>query len=157
DRGPNADAPNGGVLFPLPAFTPTAASVHLDATNIVIDSVLPFLDSNASPVTGIPNDTNCDTPYLNAASNVPLPYNQEGLDTEDIRRLPNGDLAFAEEYSPSVGIIDGVTGKVKVRYVPAGVSLPNAAYLVKPILPAIFTKRRLNKGFEGLALSPDGH
>jgi len=86
---------------------------------------------------------------------MPLAYDPDGLDTEDVRRLPSGDFAFCEEYSPSVGIIDGTTGKVKVRYTPVGV-MPAAKYLVKPILPAVLTNRRNNKGLEGLALSPDG-
>lgn len=64
---------------------------------------------------------------------------------------------LVEEYSPSLVLVDGLSGKVKVRYVPAGVSLPSAGYPVKPILPGILASRRPNKGLEGLAVSPDGH
>jgi hypothetical protein len=156
DRGPNGDRTAGdGKTFPLPGFTPTVATVHLDNQAIAIDHVLPIYNGDGAPVTGISNGSADDTPWLNDTATTPLPYDADGIDSEELRRLPSGDFAFCEEYSPSVGIIDGTTGKVKVRYTPVGVA-PAAKYAVKPILPAILAKRRINKGLEGLALSPDG-
>jgi alkaline phosphatase len=55
-----------------------------------------------------------------------------------------------------LAVIDGVTGRVKVRLVPAGVSLPQAGYPVRAVLPSVLAMRRQNKGLEGLAVSPDG-
>ncbi|WP_394825817.1 esterase-like activity of phytase family protein [Pendulispora albinea] len=159
DRGPNADGPSGSKIFPLPPFTPAAVRVHLveGAGTIAIDKVLPIVNDTNAPVTGLPNRSADDVGYERADASAPLPYRQGGLDTEDIKRLPNGDLAFVDEYSPSAGILDGTTGKVKVRYVPAGVSLPDAGYRIASILPGVLTNRRVNKGLEGLAVSPDGH
>ena len=159
DRGPNGDCTAGdGKTFPLPAFTPTIAAVHGDfaSSALVIDAVLPLRNNADAPVFGISNDANDDEPWLNDGAATPLPYHADGLDTEDLRRLPNGDFAFGDEYSPSLGIVDGQTGHVKVRYVPSTVT-STASYPVAAILPAVLTNRRLNKGFEGLALSPDGH
>ncbi|HEY2744834.1 MAG TPA: esterase-like activity of phytase family protein, partial [Polyangia bacterium] len=96
------------------------------------------------------------TPFASDSAASALPYDPDGLDTEDLRRLPSGDFAFTDEYSPSVGIIDGATGHIKVRYVPSTVALA-AHYSVAAILPSVLTNRRANKGFEGLALAPDGH
>ena len=57
-------------------------------------------------MTGLSNDANDDKPWLNDAAATPLPYSPDGLDTEDLRRLPNGDFAFGDEYSPSIGIVE---------------------------------------------------
>ncbi len=160
DRGPNADGPNGSKVFPLPAFTPTIAAIHLvgaESVAIAVDHVIPIVDGAGAPVTGLPNNAADDVAYASPAAAAPTPYNQAGLDTEDVKRLPNGDFAFVEEYPPSAGIIDGATGRVKVRYVPSTLSLPSAGYRVVPILPVVLTNRRPNKGLEGLAVSPDGH
>ena len=157
DRGPNNDRTAGdGKTFPLPSFTPTVVTAHAAGDALVLDSALPIRGNDGTPVTGISNDANDDTPWLDDSAATPLPYDPDGLDTEDLRRLPNGDFAFGDEYSPSVGIVDGASGHVKVRYVPSTVS-STAKYPVAAILPAVLTNRRLNKGFEGLALSPDGH
>jgi alkaline phosphatase len=160
DRGPNADSTvKNSKIFPLPEFTPPVVKVHLDPASsaIVIDQALPLFTTAGAPVTGISNGPNDETPYPSSdAGAQPLAYNQNGLDPEDVRRLPNGDFVLAEEYSPSIVLVDGATGKVKARYVPTGVSLPQAGYPVKAILPPIFASRRGNKGFEGLALSADG-
>ena len=157
DRGPNGDRTAGdGKTFPLPAFTPTVAAVHADSGALVLDAVVPIRNDDGAPVTGLSNDAADDTPWLNDSAATPLAYDPDGLDTEDVRRLPGGDFAFTDEYAPSVGIVDGATGRVKVRYVPSNVT-STAKYTVKAILPPVLTNRRLNKGFEGLALSPDGH
>jgi hypothetical protein len=157
DRGPNLDRTSGTKSFPIPAYTPAMLKVHLTPANeLLVDATLPFVNRNGAPVTGLPNLPTDEVAYVSAASTTALADNQDGLDPEDLRRLPNGDFAICEEYSPSVAIVDGATGKIKVRYTPAGITLPSAQYLVKPILPAVLSNRRSNKGLEGLALSPDG-
>jgi hypothetical protein len=65
-----------------------------------------------------------------------------------------GEFWIAEEYGPSLLKVDR-TGKVVKRYIPQGVKLEGADYPVEPVLPAIYSKRKINRGFEGLALSSD--
>lgn len=62
---------------------------------------------------------------------------------------------MAEEYSPSILKI-GADGKVIRRFVPAGLDTTGTAYPVSATLPAILAKRKINRGFEGLGLTPDG-
>jgi Esterase-like activity of phytase len=150
DRGPNGDHTPDGKFFPMPAYTPAMMRVHGSGTALAIDQVLPFYGAS-QPITGLPNEAADDVPYLTANASSPLAYVADGMDTEDIRRLAGGDFAVVEEYSPSLAIVDGATGRVKVRYTPAGV-LPAASYPVKDILPAVLVNRRVNKGFEGLAV-----
>lgn len=167
DRGINGDysytdpvtgVTTEGKYFPLPAFTPTIVRVKLDGATIVIDKVIPIVDKDGAYVTGIPNDTNDGLAYDSptAAVGSPLAYNPNGLDTEDMQVLPNGDFLVVDEHSPSIVVVEGTTGKVKVRYTPKGKTLAGANYTVKDILPEIMLQRRANRGFENLALSSDG-
>jgi len=167
DRGINGDysytdpatgVTTEGKYFPLPAFTPTIVRVRLDGATIVIDKVIPIIDKDGNYVTGIPNDTNDGLAYDNptAAVGSPLAYNVNGLDTEDLQVLPNGDFLVVDEHSPSIVVVEGATGKVKVRYTPKGKTLAGVNYTVKDILPEIMLQRRTNRGFENLALSSDG-
>ncbi len=167
DRGINQDysgtgdptRPSGGKTFPLPEFTPTITRVQFNnAGSIVIDKVLPILDSNRNYVTGLSNTIEDDTAYISQTSVTALPYNPNGLDTEDISVLPNGDFLLVEEYGPSVVVVDGSTGIVKMRYIPSSKAdlYTGAGYPVKAILPAVLEDRRSNRGFENLALSGDG-
>ena len=156
DRGPNADRADGNKAFPLPQFTPTIVLSKLVHDQIVPEAVLPIVNDLGEGVTGIPNGPADDsTPYLTIASAIPLPFNPDGMDIEDVHTLPGGGFILVEEYGPSVVIVSP-TGNVLRRYTPAGKTIPGANYAVSDTLPSVFKSRRSNRGFEGLAVSPDG-
>jgi alkaline phosphatase len=155
DRGPTYTVATGRV-FPLPTFTPTIFQLKTVANRIQVEWALPIVANDAGdPVTGIPNSATEDSvPLANAAGTL-LPYNPNGMDVEDIHTLPGGGYIVVEEYSPSVVIIDA-NGKVTRRYTPQGKTLPGASYPVSDTLPAVLSQRRVNRGFEGVTVSPDG-
>ncbi|MDB6031590.1 MAG: Alkaline phosphatase [Verrucomicrobiales bacterium] len=156
DRGPNADRADGNKAFPLPQYTPTITLFQATNDQIIIEAVLPIVNDLGDGVTGIPNGPADDsTPFLTLTSTIPLPFNQDGMDVEDVHTLPGGGFIIVEEYGPSVVIVSP-TGHVLKRYIPTGKSLPLAHYSVSATLPAIFKQRRANRGFEGLAVSDDG-
>jgi len=158
DRGPNGQVPVEGQqrrTFPIPEFTPTIIKVKAAGGTVTILEQVPILGQSGKPVTGLSNlDKIDETPYDYKAE-TGLPFNPSGLDTEGIVRTPSGDFWLVEEYSPSIVKVDA-TGKVVKRFVPEGLKLPGADYPVVEALPAIYGKRKINRGFEGLALSPDG-
>ena len=85
----------------------------------------------------------------------PLDPDPSGLDTEGIAVLPEGGFWVGDEFGPSLVRLDG-EGRVLRRLVPEGVDLDGATHPVEARLPAIAARRQLNRGFEALALSPDG-
>ena len=115
----------------------------------------PGTTTDGRPVTGLPNDAQRDeTPY-DWTADTALPTDPSGLDTEGMVRTPSGDFWLAEEYAPSILHVSA-TGTVLGRFVPRGLTLPGAGYPVTDSLPAVFADRQRNRGFESLALSPDG-
>ena len=138
----------------MPEFNPTILKVKTEANAIRILETLPIVGRSGKPVTGLSNLKDIDeTPYDYAAKEV-LPFNVNGLDTEGLVRTDAGDFWIADEYGPSLVHVDR-SGKVVKRYIPAGVKLNGADYPIAPVLPAIYAKRKINRGFEGLALSGD--
>jgi hypothetical protein len=160
DRGPTFDrsAPAGSKAFPLPQFNPMIVSFQAVEDQIVIQDFLPLRNDLNQPVTGLPNGPLDDAPgYLTVTTptNAPLPFNQDGLDIEDVHTLPGGGYIMVEEYGPSVVIVSA-SGNVLRRYTPQGKTWPAANYAVRDILPAVLKERRANRGFESIAVSPDG-
>jgi len=158
DRGPNFDNVNGagkvyGKIFPLENFAPAIVRVKLENKAIQIIKSIPIVDSNGKSVTGISNGKDDETPY-DLTERV-IPYRSGGLDTEAIQLLPDGNFLISEEYGPSVLVVDP-NGKVLMRYLPKGKARLDTPYPVKDILPEILKNRRSNRGFENLALAPDG-
>ena len=74
-----------------------------------------------------------------------------GADTECVAVLADGSFWAGEEYGPSLIKIDA-EGVVRRRWTPAGVMVPGG----EALLPARAADRRMNRGFEGVAVSPDG-
>ena len=105
-------------------------------------------------MTGLPNLKDIDEAPYNYSAQDLLPLNPNGLDTEGLVRTSAGDFWISEEYSPSIVHVDR-TGKVIKRYIPEGLNLEGTDYPVAKVLPAIYGKRKINRGFEGIALSGD--
>ena len=159
DRGPNGtggdDESKGRRTFPLPEFCPAMVKLILTNGQIRVTGVIPLHDGQGRLLTGLSTTEGEERLYASADSPEPIPLDPDGVDPEAIRVLPDGRYVIGEEYSPSILVV-GKDGRVLVRYTPKNKPLVGASYPVRAILPAVFAERRINKGFENLALSPDG-
>jgi hypothetical protein len=159
DRGPNGrsggDEGTARRTFPLPEFCPAILRFKLAGEHIEILQAIPLTDERGRPISGLSNVEEDERLYAGPDAKTPLPLDQNGVDPEAIRVLPDGCFLLSEEYSPSILVV-ATNGRVLVRYTPTTRPLTKASYPVKPILPAIFAQRRINHGFENLALSGDG-
>lgn len=103
-----------------------------------------------------------------------IPRDAFGLDTESINlikvtSLNNGKPMFAvsDEYFPQIALFDSETGNLVRRYVPSGTDFTGLTYqqgrgdvsdYTFATLPAIYSSRTNNRGFEGMAFnSNDGY
>lgn len=156
DRGPNSRITVGNSrrrIFAVPDYNPTIYKISLVGDRIQIIDRTPILTTSNQPVTGLPNTNNDELPYTYDGRNR-LQLNPNGLDPEGLARATDGTFWVSDEYSPSVVQI-APNGEVVHRLIPAGMTL-SADTDVRPVLPAIYAKRRRNRGFEGLTISQDG-
>ncbi|MFB8081553.1 esterase-like activity of phytase family protein [Streptomyces sp. NPDC056013] len=158
DRGPNGQIAVGKDkrrTFPVPGFDPAIVKVRATGGRIQVLKSLPITTASGAPVTGLPNQPGRDEAPYNHDATTPLAYNANGLDTEGLVRDRDGSFWLVDEYGPSLVHVSA-KGRVLARHVPRGLALTGADYPVIESLPSIFLKRKINRGFEGLALLPDG-
>ena len=156
DRGPNGQVTVGKDrrrTFPIPEYNPVIYKLTLQNDQVQIISATPIRTRNGKPVTGLSNTDNDEVPYTYDGQ-TRLELNPNGLDIEGLARASDGTFWVCDEYSPSVAHITA-DGTVVRRLVPEGITLA-ADTDVRPVLPAIYAKRRLNRGFEGVTISQDG-
>jgi hypothetical protein len=166
DRGPNGEDPR---TFPVPEFTPFILKVRTVNGAIEILQSIPItgLPPSQNGVTGLPNLANTveppalNEPFFACNGATPLATNSHGLDTEGLVRTRDGYFWIIEEYSPSILKVDP-QGKVVKRFFPNNLLVHLAAVAgyntddSNLSVPEIYgLKRKLNRGFEGLAISPD--
>lgn len=178
DRGPNiacnetaaiigiADfcgSDDAGKVFPLPDFTPTIYKIALKSKpfggrfTYKVLATVPLKDSQGAPITGLPNPfSQTDTENAYDALGNPVAFDVNGLDTEALVVLKNGTFWVADEYGPSIVHVNR-DGRILQRIVPATLEqdLASASYPVAGLLPEILGKRKLNRGAEGIAITPD--
>lgn len=159
DRGPNGDGPNvpaltgsgvmGAKIFPSPSFAPSIGVITVGKTGAVLTSVQPIKASATANMSGLPLPAgtlgnSAEVPVMDAMkfdANSKAVFNANGLDSEAIvLDKKRNALWVADEYGPFIVKIDPATGIVQNKYA-AGSGLP-----------AIFAKRRANRGIEGMAL-----
>ena len=159
DRGPNGDGPNvpalsgsgtmGSKLFPAPSFTPSIGIFTVGKNGAVLSASMPIKASATVNSSGLPVPVgavgnSAEVPVFDAMKFDPAGkavFNANGIDSEAIAvDKKRNALWVSDEYGPFLVRIDAASGVIQARYAPG------------TGLPAIFAKRRANRGMEGMAL-----
>jgi hypothetical protein len=174
DRGPNLKIPfaidrygleglgrladlAGAKIMPFPAIGPAISELRVEGDQVTCLRTIPLRDRSGRSLSGLPVPGRFNEPAFDIRGE-PIAPDSSGADTEGIAAAADGSFWVADEYGPSVFHI-AADGTVLVRWVPEGCgdAFRAADYPVVEALPAIAARRELNRGFEALALSPDGH
>ena len=159
DRGPNGDGPNlpalsgtgvtGSKIFPSPSFAPSFGVITVGKSGAVLTSSTPIKVSATVATSGLPVAPGTvgytsELPVMDAMkydATSKATFNAGGLDSEAIVFDKKRNVLWvSDEYGPFIEKIDPATGIILNKYAPG------------TGLPAIFAKRRANRGMEGMAL-----
>lgn len=164
DRGPNGeptDTDNDDENerpFVLPDYQARIIRFELatDGTIEITDTILLTRTDGVTPITGRPNISGVDEEPVDLLGN-PLVLDDFGADMEGIVIDGDGNFWMPDEYRPAIYRFDS-TGQLLNRYVPDG----TGALANRPVgtygeetLPAEYSNRRRNRGFEAIALDSD--
>ncbi len=149
---------DGAKVMPCLEYGPALAQLRLDGDAVTLVRSIPLSGGDGRALSGLPPPASPHAehePIFSLAGDA-LGTDPSGVDSEGIAALADGSFWIGDEYGPSLLKVDR-EGRVLVRWVPAGTEnwFEGAGYPVAGALPAIAAARRLNRGFEALALSPD--
>ncbi len=144
DRGPNVDGPNGTKIEPIPTFVPAIGKFKFVNGQAILEQTIQLQAADGTPYSGRVN-TQADTGEIitDLNGNV-LAKDPNGYDPEGLVALPDGTFWISDEYGPFITHFDA-TGKQMARLSP-----------FDGTLPAELAKRVVNRGMEGLTITPDG-
>jgi hypothetical protein len=142
---------DGAKVLPIPDLPPFLAELQVGRRRVRLVRLLPLAGPDG-PLSGraIPlGPAGALEPVYDLRGCV-LPADPWGVDPEGLAALADGGFWVSEEYGPSLLRVDAA-GRVLTRWTPPGLSLP----LGEGRLPVAALRRRLNRGFEALAISGD--
>lgn len=149
---------DGVKIMPLPDVGPALARFRLEGDAVLIEAVMPLRCPDGTPLNGLPPPgiAGAETEPVFALDGTPLPTSVHGADSEGIAARRDGLFWIAEEYGPSLLLVEP-DGTVLRRLVPRGSAdrFAGSAIPIVASLPPVALTRKLNRGFEALALSPD--
>jgi hypothetical protein len=171
DRGPNleletaveeygwrapgscADQPDAKIM-PRLDMGPYIAKLRVAESAVELVETIRLHAPAGEPTPGVPiperGHAQCEPAYdLNGN---PLDPDASGMDTEGIAVLADGSFWLSEEYGPSLIEVDR-SGRVKLRLLPKGSALAGAPGVIDS-LPALASRRHLNRGFEAVTVVP---
>ncbi|ASQ46011.1 esterase-like activity of phytase family protein [Legionella clemsonensis] len=143
DRGPNTEAYIRDRIvqrpFMLPNFTPRLIFLEADIVTktMRIKKQIQLKDAKGKLLTGLPRERSNEHP-VNLKGKA-LAFDKLGMDLEGIAIAKDGSYWMAEEYGPSI-VHFSSQGKLLNLFQPG------------EGLPAYIKQRKLNRGFEGIAL-----
>ena len=147
---------DGAKIMPRPDIGPTICQLKVHGNAVSLVRRIPLRGASGKLISGLPPSRAADVEPAFDLDGAGLGIDPSGADTEAIVALSDGTFWIGDEYGPSLLQV-GPDGQVLQRWVPKGreKSLKTADYPVKGVLPAIAARRRINRGFEALAVSPD--
>lgn len=160
DRGPNNDTvqpdKSAGTGFVVPTFSPLILKIQISGSSVNILDTIAIKTKTGAGVTGLPNIKGYDAvPTDVKGITADSLYNLAGLDAEGLVKTADGGFWVVDEYAPSLAQLSS-NGAVKARFVPAGWKGNPTTFKAVKNIPAIYLTRKANRGFEALALTPDG-
>ncbi len=169
DRGPSRkiETPRGKQrVFLNPSFVPTVLVLNISELfldqkssgpkqlDVEVQSKFSLQSPSGKVITGRSNGLEGDDSIANSSGEELLAPDVNGIDPEGCVLLADGTFWLCEEYRPSILCCEA-DGTVINRFIPKGVKLPSSDIQIVKNLPPHYTKRRANRGFESLAISPD--
>lgn len=149
----------GAKVMPWLDVGPALAELQVTDDRVELVRILPLSDAGGRPLTGLPPPDSQHArfePAVDLQGRIIAP-DPSGIDSEGMVALPDGGFIIGDEYGPSLLHVDA-DARVIERWVPEGCgeAFTGARYPIADRLPAIAAKRRLNRGFEAMAATPDG-
>ena len=165
DRGPNGeptDVDNDGENerpFALPDYQAQIIRFELNESTGAIEVVeqIPLTQQDGTtPISGLPNIPGVDEEPVDLFGNL-LDYDPLGADLEGIIISDDNTYWMVDEYRPAIYHFD-IDGILIDRFVPEGtaaLAAEEAGAFGTETLPAEYSNRRPNRGFEAIALDTD--
>lgn len=152
DRGPNGDGPEvterESKIFPSPEYQPAFGVLRVGGGRAEVVSVVDLRSADGLPMSGLPIPPLGERRIEETALDESLmmqPANPLGVDPEAIA-YDGVHLWLSDEYGPFVLKVDPASGRILDRWSPG------------QGLPAVFAKRRANRGMECLTVDRgNGH
>ncbi len=151
DRGPNYDGPGSPApkRFPDPSYAPRIYPAHIAGTKLQLGAPIILKGPDGTLMSGLPipgGDCGSTNEVGQTVDGTPLAPDPLGLDPEGLVAMADGTFWVSDEYGPFMVQFDA-NGRELRRFAPCGAS---------PELPAVYARRRPNRGMEGLTITPDG-
>ncbi len=148
DRGPNADGTGDNKVFAAPTFTPQIGKFRLEGDSLRLLQTIELKDASGNRITGLPNPAGQGGTgeVAQDLTGKNLGTDPNGLDSEGLVVMNDGTFWVSDEYGPHLVHFDA-TGKTIERISP---------FSTGRALPKVLARRRLNRGMEGLTITPDG-
>ena len=130
--------------------------INDDETSVTVIEVITLKDSNGIAIIGLLNPVmKTDGKPGFTISGEEIEYDANALDSEALIKLTDGSFWIADEFAASLSHVSS-DGRIIKRLIPAGFEseYQDVAYPVEASLPAILTKRHVNRGIESLAVNP---
>ena len=142
-------------LMPRLDMGPYLARLRVAADEIALVAIVRLTDPEGQAVPGCPIPDGlhhqCEPAY--DIDGKPIQPNAAGMDTEGVAVLRDGRFWLGEEYGPSL-VLAQADGRIVRRLVPRGAAIAAGQSWIYDSLPDIASRRHLNRGFEGIAVSP---
>jgi hypothetical protein len=167
DRGPNGEIKvkdKKEMVFPIPNYTPRVVKMKLDGQALRVTEMIPLRlpEGYTDPITGtreisgLPAYDGSGEDAFSPDGKKAYGTDPNGVDTEGIAYdSRDGSYWLADEYGPSI-VHAAADGTLLMRITPKGLGLSMNGVAVRELFPSAYKLRKPNRGFEGIAISPDG-